>query len=324
MEPEADSVHVDDIPCGYMVTNQSREIIFANLYIANELDWSTDQVIGANLETLMSRASHIYCESYVYPMLLRDGACQEIQLTFRDANGRSVPMVANAKTRGSGGVVWSLSTAQNRNRLNDELVKARNYMEEQAKKLAVLASIDDLTGLLNRRAFNEKVERRFRDCARAGTPFSLVMIDVDNFKLINDTHGHQFGDKILERLGKCLAGSCRKSDLAGRFGGEEFMVALYGKDAATAYAQRVHKAVAAENCTVHPLTVSIGVASHNDPAQTTYQELLKQADEALYRAKSNGKNQTAFACESPNFVHERGILSDLSLGTRPKFAGGRS
>ncbi len=159
---------------------------------------------------------------------------------------------------------------------------------------------DDLTGMLNRRAFGEMYSQMFRSTWRQGNSMSLLMIDADRFKLVNDELGHPAGDRVLQFISEAIISCLRISDFAGRFGGEEFVVCLPATDmqGAARVAERIRQVCAG---TAVPLerggrvvTVSIGVASmHASGRQTAGSEveLLKRADEALYRAKSNGRNR---------------------------------
>ncbi len=161
-----------------------------------------------------------------------------------------------------------------------------------------LATIDALTGCLNRRAFLERLERELDRVSRYTTELSILMIDLDRFKAINDTRGHIVGDSVLRQLGDLLRGEVRSVDLAARYGGEEFVIVLPETDAdgAQAFAERLRKRVLQTNFaeTGDPLnlTVSIGVASTGqDGAVPTPDSLIAMADKALYRAKNEGRNR---------------------------------
>jgi diguanylate cyclase (GGDEF)-like protein len=153
------------------------------------------------------------------------------------------------------------------------------------------AATDALTGVANRRAFEEVLEREVARATRTGEPVSLVMLDLDHFKDLNDTHGHQMGDRVLREVAQALAAHCREMDFPARYGGEEFAVILpnCGVEEVQASAQRLWSGVAEGGHAV-PLTASAGFATFPDHA-TTGRELIGAADEALYRAKRAGRNQ---------------------------------
>lgn len=169
-------------------------------------------------------------------------------------------------------------------RLQNELILANDRLQE-------MAVTDPLTRLKNRRAFRESLEREIEESRRYTRPLSLLMLDVDNFKKVNDTYGHLTGDEVLRGIALVLAATVRASDLAARYGGEEFAVLMpsTGTEEAVSLGQRICANVAAsEIAHLHP-TVSIGVATFMPPMFDSG-ELVSSADEALYRAKHAGKN----------------------------------
>ena len=164
----------------------------------------------------------------------------------------------------------------------------------QKRRLEQLATVDELTGLRNRRWLDDAFARQLTRAIRTGQPMSVMMIDIDHFKQLNDAHGHAYGDTVLRRVAQTLAGGLRPQDLAARYGGEEFAVLLpgIGQESAVAIAERLREAVQADGLAGRrPATVSIGVAtrSGNQPLDA----LLERADDALYRAKTAGRNRTA-------------------------------
>lgn len=154
-----------------------------------------------------------------------------------------------------------------------------------------LADTDGLTGLANRRVFQSALTRELALAQRRGEPCTLILIDVDHFKVVNDTHGHQAGDEVLRRVGVALAQTARGTDVAARYGGEEFAVILPAcvPGEAVAVAERFRAAVAAGTGAV-PVTVSAGVATYpSDGADEA--SLIASADQALYRAKRTGRDR---------------------------------
>jgi diguanylate cyclase (GGDEF)-like protein len=165
-------------------------------------------------------------------------------------------------------------------------------------RLSRQAQTDGLTGLANRRLLAERLEDELLRAQRNGTSVSLVMADIDNFKQINDTLGHQTGDNVLREFSAALDRSVRETDLAARYGGEEFVVVLPGAklpNAARA-AEQMRKAAAelavpGRNGEVATFTVSFGVAEF--PTYANAEALIAAADAALYQAKRGGKNRVA-------------------------------
>jgi two-component system, cell cycle response regulator len=159
-----------------------------------------------------------------------------------------------------------------------------------------MATTDGLTGLLNHRTFQEKLDERLERVARTGQKVALILTDIDHFKKVNDTYGHPMGDEILRRVAKVLGDSMRKIDVVARYGGEEFAIVIEGADAegAKLLADRIRLDVPKQ--VVHtdkgPLsvTLSLGIACVPDDAQNK-QSLIERADQSLYHAKHNGRNR---------------------------------
>jgi two-component system, cell cycle response regulator len=164
-----------------------------------------------------------------------------------------------------------------------------------------LASTDTLTGLLNRRAFIERLEKARAASDRHLFPMSLLMLDVDHFKRVNDTLGHDAGDAVLQGVARVVSSIARKSDFVARWGGEEFVLALTltAEAGARVAAERVRRAIAEAryalpNGSDHRATASVGLASAEDKAWQL-DELLGRADRAMYAAKNRGRNRVEIA-----------------------------
>lgn len=170
------------------------------------------------------------------------------------------------------------------------------------KKLITIATTDPLTGALNRRSFTERALAELARGRRYARPTSLLMIDADRFKSVNDTYGHAGGDAVLQALSSCLEQTLRPSDVFGRLGGEEFAVVLPETrlDDAAQVAERIRAELASlvvmSNGATIRFTVSIGVAE-SEPTATDVKPALDRADAALYEAKAQGRNRVA---KSPN------------------------
>jgi diguanylate cyclase (GGDEF)-like protein len=168
---------------------------------------------------------------------------------------------------------------------------ARN--DQLLGRLAGEARTDELTGLLNRRGFEERVPLELARARRGAQSIALVMFDLDHFKHINDEWGHDVGDRVLVRTGAVLKASSRDIDLTARFGGEEFVVLLPDADSVDAdvFTERVRGALAADDRSGLPVVnVSAGVIATS--ASSDIHELIKKADMALYEAKRTGRNRT--------------------------------
>lgn len=180
------------------------------------------------------------------------------------------------------------------------VVLERNVLYSQTERLKKLSITDHLTGLLNRRYFQERLEEEIARSSRHGRPLSLMMLDIDGFKIINDTLGHPVGDKLLKQVSDAIMDSVRTMDIVSRFGGDEFLVLLpeTHPDRAAHIAERIRQAVgkialaldseAPEQDVV--TSVSIGIASYPQNGHTL-EKLVEQVDRALYQAKMKGKNR---------------------------------
>jgi diguanylate cyclase (GGDEF)-like protein len=162
-----------------------------------------------------------------------------------------------------------------------------------ADSLAAQATRDHLTGCLNRRAFDARLAEEVERASRSRRPLSLLIVDVDNFKEVNDTQGHLGGDLVLEQVSAILIDGCRASDVVGRIGGDEFVIILPDTylETAAALAERLRLRVRSLATPV-PVSLSIGGAEQTD-ATVTGEELLRLADAALYRAKKTGRDRVA-------------------------------
>ncbi|WP_339762783.1 diguanylate cyclase [uncultured Hoeflea sp.] len=181
----------------------------------------------------------------------------------------------------------------------DALVSIIHLRVQRARMLRSLIERDGLTGLLNHKRFKERVGHEMARFKRTGQPFCVAMIDVDHFKKVNDTWGHPVGDQVLSILARTLVGWVRKTDVVGRYGGEEFAVLLLDTSPAAVievldnFRKHFAKIVFDGRPETFSLTLSIGVAGSD--SQYDPDTLFADADSALYQAKNNGRNQLVVA-----------------------------
>lgn len=174
----------------------------------------------------------------------------------------------------------------------------RRMLQSANAQLQKLSSTDRLTGLYNRGHWEDSLKVAYARHQRHGNDTSLVMFDIDHFKKINDTYGHQAGDKVIEQVASTLRGYVRDTDVAGRYGGEEFGVVLSDTDkhGALAFAERLRKAIEAlevqhEGHSIR-FTISLGVADLSRPSDN-HADLIAWADQALYASKKSGRNRVS-------------------------------
>jgi two-component system, cell cycle response regulator len=182
-------------------------------------------------------------------------------------------------------------------RLQEALEERERELLEVNQRLLQVSVTDGLTGLDNRRHLEERLGEMFEHGERLNEPFACVMCDIDKFKSVNDTYGHQAGDQVLKQMADILRHEAREIDRVGRYGGEEFMLLLPGTvlDAAVTFAERVRKAVEShtftfEGGTLHR-TASFGVGAWPHPKVIDCDTLVRAADDALYVAKESGRNK---------------------------------
>ena len=210
-----------------------------------------------------------------------------------------------------------------------ELEETVEELKGKNRLLGELAVVDDKTGLFNHRHFRDKLEQEWLRSERYGNPLSLVMLDLDDFKKLNDTLGHPAGDQALGEFAMLVTGGARATDIASRYGGEEFAVLLphTSSDMALHVAERIREAarqfVFVETERPTRMTVSAGVATFPSPGIDSADGLIREADKALYRAKHTGKDRVVVAGElddkvGPKSSPRRRRSRTSSTATGPK------
>jgi len=214
----------------------------------------------------LTKASSIFIETYIYPLLLAEQALEESQMSWVIANGDVIPVVANIRLTEDGISFWSLYLCTNRDKLHAELIQTRDQLVEQTKNLYTLATTDPLTGLLNRREL-------------------LTQANIIS---------HQAGDDVLVALAQSLTMNVRQNDLVARVGGEEFLILLSDiqPNDVISIAEKIRLNVAAVVVHNIQITVSIGAALFVADTNYAFSHIWTLADKALYQSKHNGRNQT--------------------------------
>ncbi len=192
-----------------------------------------------------------------------------------------------------------VTSSQNLKKQMDETASEISTLKEELKGIKQEAKTDMLTGLLNRRGFDEAISEAQQNSITHNKVFSIILTDIDHFKKVNDTHGHLIGDNVLKMLSRLLNEQIKGKDIAARFGGEEFILVLPDTSLKGAFilAEQIRKSLQtmkwiARNSgkPIGTVTVSLGVAQYKP--DETIESLIQRADNALYFAKENGRNRT--------------------------------
>jgi two-component system, cell cycle response regulator len=208
--------------------------------------------------------------------------------------------------------------------LQDDLEERERQLEKMNDQLRLMAQTDGLTGVDNRRYLEERLDEMFAHAKRLREPISCVMCDIDHFKSVNDSYGHQAGDAVLKQVAAAVKKQAREIDRVGRYGGEEFVVLQPGTllDEGAVFADRLRQAVAANTFTFDggtvKRTVSCGVASWPHPDVRKVDDLLRAADDALYVAKELGRNRVVkFGSEEFNSLIGEWKANVQAVADRP-------
>ena len=273
----------------YIKTNR---VIFNNAkvlalgYIKEEIptdigfEFFTDKIHPEDYDQVMSNMrDHLYGRSEVYETTYRIQTKDNRWIWFYD-RGMITQRDDSGKPEMLVGIVFDVT----------EQKQIETLLQQQNEKLVELSSIDALTGIFNRRILFERLDYEMKRADRTKKPISVVIMDIDHFKQVNDQHGHLAGDQILIQVAKLLQQSVRNTDIVGRYGGEEFLVILPDCSAAegSKVAEKIRLAIqdAAFDADLK-VTISGGVAEYKDQS---IEKLIDDADNYLYEAKRNGRN----------------------------------
>ncbi|WP_428939842.1 sensor domain-containing diguanylate cyclase [Fontivita pretiosa] len=294
---------LDAVSDGVYITDRDRVIRYWNAGAARASGFAPDQIIGRrcqdNILTHVDQHGRCLCASDC-PLLavMADGRVREADVFMHHKDGHRVPVRIRAiPIRNERGDIVAVAEVFSN---TSELIAARQTI----RALEDLAMTDPLTGLPNRRALELRLRQRLDEWRRYGWPVAVFLADIDHFKRFNDVYGHAVGDRALKMVGSAMACALRSSDVAGRWGGEEFLAIIANAPSGPelrALAERMRLLVEKSYLLVNgqPLvaTVSIGVAQPNDHAGDV-SSLLRLADQCLYQSKSAGRNRVTVAGEA--------------------------
>lgn len=313
---------LDFAPCGYVSLADDGTILSINQTLLRLLEFDIDEIQGKHINTILTKSTKVFYQLYFFPMIKVQEMVEEMFLTLKSKNGDEVPVLLNAARHKRDGMfvndcifltmkkryeyeqvlLTAKKAVEERNRWKkkaiNELEQVRKELESKQKELLELnetlqrlAITDELTGLHNRRSYSKSLSQNLSLYKRTSNPFSLLMIDIDHFKHINDTYGHLTGDQILKELALILEDQSREYDIVARYGGEEFALILpnTNMDDSIVIAERIRRSIEIATWTIPSVTVSIGIAT--SMIGETKRAIQSRADEALYLSKNKGRNQ---------------------------------
>lgn len=311
------------IPCGFLSLNCDYIIEEVNNTFLEWTNFKREQLLGQHIENLLPTGNKLIFHSYFYPLMSEYGQIEELFIHLYNEAQEKIPFIMNAKVNEmNGGYYIDIILMQMKKRIdyerevrNTKMLLEKAYVEKEKaydhlqhiyceieqkqlelleinNELVQISNSDKLTGIANRRYFQNQLAVSIKRYQDEQIPFSLLIIDIDYFKQVNDTYGHLVGDEVLVKLATILKDNARPEDTVARFGGEEFTIILdnTNPERALEIATNFNKQVEISIWpTIGQLTISIGCAIYqpNDTEDT----LLQHADEALYYSKRNGRNQ---------------------------------
>lgn len=315
-------------PCGFLSLTDAGVIKSVNKTFLNMVEYTEDELIERHIEIMLSMSNKFFFHTYFYPFIRLHGNVDEMFLSLKSSGGKDIPILLYGKRSIRDGEelidcicapipkrveyekeIRTISIqVEDAYREKDEAIEELNILYEEIElkneelmalneQLELMATTDNLTGLYNRQFFQSNLLTHIANFQAHNTPLSLMIVDIDYFKQVNDTHGHFEGDRVLVELARLMKEICTKKDVVVRYGGEEFVILLPSVNAEEAKQRAESLRIAVENndwgkCQI---TVSIGIDTFT--AQHTDHSIVDNADAALYYSKNHGRNRVTHRLE---------------------------
>ena len=297
---------VDRANVGIFVINRDREIVLWNQFMEIHSDRKADTVVGNNLFEAFPELPQKWLDRKIESVFILKNfsftSWEQRPYLFKFSHNRPVTGGVDCMRQDctlmpikddAGEVEFICFTVFD---VTDTSIY-QSKLEETTEKLREMSNQDGLTKLFNRRYIEETISNEYERARRYGNQFSVILTDIDFFKLVNDNHGHLAGDEVLRVVSKRLSDALRDTDVLGRYGGEEFIIALPETNIEGAFivAERLREAIAGEPIEAEGKTLSIAISlGVTEMYDTTlaYGQLIAEADLALYKSKENGRNCT--------------------------------
>lgn len=304
-------IALDAAPAALLMVDRQGTIQLINKEVENLFGYKREFLVGKSIEMLVPPTIHVQHQRdrvsfFQNPKARSMGTGRQVQAVRRDGFIFPVeiglnPIVVEENTF----VLCSVVDMTLQKQVEERMIHLANDLESANKQLAELATTDRLTDISNRRAFDEQINKYVQLAGRTKRILSLLLIDIDHFKKLNDTYGHWVGDETLKDVAQLIKDNARASDVAARFGGEEFALILpdTDKEGAVQMAERVREAIQSHPWKYEKVTASMGISSmlptNDQQIMEHVQKLITSADQALYFSKGNGKNQANHASDLP-------------------------
>ena len=308
---------LDTLSEGVVVLDNQERIVLANAAFEGKVEKSNASLMGQKASDLNWTIPESSDQTPEFPgrQVIREGNPHRgVSLNFKPGRNGALTFMVNGTPilDGQNKIRGALATFDDVTQIeehNDQLQKAMKMLEtsrdevnRKNRELWILATQDTLTQCLNRRAFFESFDKEFKRARRYGNDLCCIMTDIDHFKQVNDIHGHQVGDQVLQKVAEILRSALRENDLICRYGGEEFVILLpnSNSEGAMVAAERYRAIVESTTISGISVTASFGVSSLEFKAKNP-EELVNQADKSLYAAKHSGRNRVV--CWGDERVH---------------------